>query len=200
MLRSRKTRLYPPYTIISFCLIIPLNLPVRAHMKKLLLLLTLLLTPFAISAKALTLNSTSFTELSDIDPMYTCDGKNISPELDWSNIPKQTVSFTLLLSDPDAPNGTFYHWVLFNIPKNINKLPENLTQLPAETLIGNNSWGKAEYNGPCPPKGKPHNYVITLYALDTKLDLPAGAEVKTLLDAMQNHILDIAEIKSTFKH
>lgn len=169
-------------------------------MRKILLLSALLLTLSSTHAGSFSLNSSSFTELSNIDPIYTCDGKNISPELDWNNIPPQTASFALLISDPDAPSGTFYHWVLFNIPKNITKLPENLNQLPPETQTGNNSWGKAQYNGPCPPKGKQHNYIVSIYALDTKLDVPANAEAKTILDAMQNHILGIAEIKSAFGH
>ncbi|MDR3478193.1 MAG: YbhB/YbcL family Raf kinase inhibitor-like protein [Gammaproteobacteria bacterium] len=124
---------------------------------------------------------------------YTCDGKNISPALLWSGKPKNTQSFALIVSDPDAPSGTFYHWVLFNIPANVTELAEGISALPGDTVAGKNSWEKMAYNGPCPPKGASHRYVFTLYALDKKLDLMKGADALALIDAMTSHVLQEAE-------
>jgi Raf kinase inhibitor-like YbhB/YbcL family protein len=121
--------------------------------------------------------------------LYTCDGENISPKLVWFGAPAKTQSFALIMSDPDAPSGTFYHWVLYNMPNDTAKLDKAVKTLPPGTLVGMNSQNKAEYHGPCPPKGPRHHYIFTLYALDKKLDLTAGADAKAVEDAMQNHIM-----------
>lgn len=151
-------------------------------------------------AQDFSLTSDSISEISTIDKTYTCDGKNISPALAWNHAPAQTVSFALILSDPDAPGGTFYHWVLFNIPKTTSSLAENISQLPSGTQTGINSFGKTQYNGPCPPKGKEHQYIFRLYALDATLDIPDHSDANAVMSAMQNHVLDVTEIKSTFGH
>jgi len=151
-------------------------------------------------AQDFSLTSNSIAEMSAIDKVYTCDGKNIPPALSWSNVPAQTVSFALILSDPDAPGGTFYHWVLFNIPKNTASLSENISTLPPGTQVGINDFGKAQYNGPCPPQGKEHQYIFRLYALDTTLDIPNNSDANTVISAMKNHVIAVTDLKSTFGH
>lgn len=149
-------------------------------------------------ANGISLHTTSFSTETSMPVQYTCDGKDISPQIDWTHIPDKTVSLALIMSDPDAPGGTFYHWVLYNIPKTVTQFPEAMRQLPADTLAGKNSWGKMQYNGPCPPKGATHHYVFTLYALDKKLTLPT-ATAETILNAIQNHILDQGELTTVYK-
>jgi Raf kinase inhibitor-like YbhB/YbcL family protein len=126
--------------------------------------------------------------------LYTCDGKNISPKISWSGKPAHTKTMALIVSDPDAPDGTFYHWILYNLPPHTQGLDEDFIQLPGGTQSGRNSFGNTSYNGPCPPAGSSHHYIFTLYALDKKLNLPIGIEAPALLEAMRNHILD----KTTF--
>lgn len=144
------------------------------------------------------LSSTATSDQGALPVLYTCDGKNTSPQIRWSGAPDKTQTFALILSDPDAPNGTFYHWVLYNIPKNISKLSEGIKTLPAGTLTGNNSAGESKYKGPCPPKGANHHYIFTLYALDTKLNLAAGADASALQTAMQSHVLSKAEFTALY--
>lgn len=152
------------------------------------------------NALALTLHTTSFVDRSSLPATYTCDGKNISPQLSWSEIPPNTQSFVFILSDPDAPGGTFYHWVLYNIPASVNTLAEGMNRLPMNAKLGENSWNTAQYRGPCPPKGAIHTYLFTLYALDTMLMLPNGVNANTLLAAMQNHLLAQAELFAIYGH
>jgi Raf kinase inhibitor-like YbhB/YbcL family protein len=151
-------------------------------------------------ADTLSLESTSFKSNSSIPAKYSCDGSDISPHLSWTGIPDKTESLALILSDPDAPNGTFYHWILFNMPKKMTSLQEAISSLPAGIKVGKNSWGKMQYNGPCPPKGATHRYIFTLYALDTTLNLAAGADADKLIEAMQNHILGQTSLQGTFHH
>jgi Raf kinase inhibitor-like YbhB/YbcL family protein len=138
------------------------------------------------------LSSTAFHEGETIPRQYTADGRDVSPPLRWSDPPQGTQSFALVCDDPDAPRGTWVHWVLFNLPTDRRELEEGV---PArETLAGGarqgkNDSGKIGYGGPAPPRGKPHRYFFKLYALDTTLDLPAGATKAQLLEAMQGHIL-----------
>lgn len=140
-------------------------------------------------AKDFAMTSTAFLDGSAMPVLYTCDGKDISPPLAWSNPPPKTQSYALIVSDPDASTGTFYHWVLYNIPASTRELPENVKNLPAGTLVGKNDFGKTRYNGPCPPKGSMHHYHFTLYALDSKMPLAAGADAKTVLDAIKSYTL-----------
>jgi Raf kinase inhibitor-like YbhB/YbcL family protein len=136
------------------------------------------------------ITSTAAADQGALPVLYTCDDKNISPKITWSGKPAQTKSYALIVSDPDAPNGVFYHWVLFNLPTSLNTLEEGVTRLPANSKVGDNSWGKTAYNGPCPPKGTSHHYVFTLYALDKKLNLAEGTDAPKLMAVMKNHILD----------
>ncbi len=141
--------------------------------------------------------SPAFKHESNIPVKYTCDGENISPPLTWSGVPEGTKSFALICDDPDAPMGTFVHWVIFNIPADSTGLEEALPgveKLKSTAIQGKNNFGKIGYLGPCPPKGKPHRYFFKLYALDTKLDLKTGVDKKTLLKAMKGHILAKGEL------
>jgi len=149
------------------------------------------------NAYALQLKSPDFNDNAAIPAPFTCDGNNQAPRLHWQDIPKDTQSFALIAADPDAPAGTWYHWLVFNIPAKIHQLPsQDLTNIK----IGNNSWQHKQYDGPCPPKGQTHRYIFTLYALDIPLELPNGIQASDLLLAMQNHILATATWQGTYKH
>ena len=153
---------------------------------------------------ALTLTTGAFTAGGGIPSKYTCDGADVSPALAWSGAPPGTAAFALIADDPDAPAGTWVHWVLFNLPGTLTALPEGVakTEAPADlggALQGRNDFRRIGYGGPCPPAGKTHRYFFKLYALDAMLDLPSGANKQKLLSAMQDHILAQAELMGTFK-
>lgn len=137
---------------------------------------------------ALTLTSTAFKHNEMIPKEYTCDGQGKSPALSWTQIPDGTQSFVIICDDPDAPNGTWDHWVLFNIPATITSLEENIKLYPVEFKQGVNSWGKLGYGAPCPPSGT-HRYYFKLYALDTKLNLSEGITSQKLKEHMKGHVL-----------
>lgn len=137
------------------------------------------------------------------DPRYTCDFDNSSPELRWRDIPEGTAGFALVAEDPDAPKGLFTHWVVYNIPANLQHLPAGIP--PQETLPngirqGLNSFGKLGYGGPCPPHGdQPHRYIFRLYALRALPDLPPRASRQQLLDAIQAIVIDTAEVMGRYQ-
>jgi len=147
------------------------------------------------------LTSSAFAHEEPIPVKYSCDGENISPPLAWSDPPEGTQSFVLINDDPDAPVGVWIHWVLYNIPGDSRGLNE---AIPAQEELGDgsqhgeNSWGRRDYGGPCPPSGT-HRYFFKLYALDIVLELGAGADKETLLDAMEGHVLAEAELMGTFE-
>ena len=151
---------------------------------------------FNSTSSAFTLQTTAFSDQHTVPAIYTCDGKDVSPALSWTGVPEKTVSLALIVADPDAPSGTFYHWVVYNIPTSITEFPEG--KLPVSVTEGKSSWGSAHYRGPCPPQGATHHYIFTLYALDDKLTLPPGADAKMLLDAMKTHVLDKAELTGLY--
>lgn len=146
------------------------------------------------------LTSPNFENQGDIPKQYTCDGKDASPALKWSDIPPGTKSLALIVDDPDAPDPanprmTWVHWVLYNIPVAAVSLPEAVSKqdLPEGTLEGLNDWRRTGYGGPCPPIGK-HRYFHKLYALDVVLpDLKLPTKAK-LEEAMQGHVLAKAEL------
>jgi hypothetical protein len=144
------------------------------------------------------LTSPAFTQGQPIPSQFSCKGADVSPALAWTEPPAGTRSFALIMDDPDAPMGTWDHWVLFNIPPETRSLPEDF-QPAAPIATGRNSWGRNDYGGPCPPSGT-HRYFFKLYALDTTLNLSAGADKQALLSAMQGHILAQAELMGTFSH
>jgi len=164
-------------------------------MRKLLLLIGIFFMSNVIAAQNFEVTSTSFKQGGKIPVQYTCTGKDISPQLSWKNAPAPTESFALICADPDAPVGVWYHWVMFNIPKNVSQIPEN--QLP-QGVIGINSFGRMQYNGPCPPPGKPHHYIFTIYALNTQLNLPQGSDAETVKKAMEGHLIESAAVMGTF--
>ncbi len=144
------------------------------------------------SIMALILTSTAFAEAATIPVGHTCDGPDLSPPLQWSKAPVGTKSFALICDDPDAPAGTWVHWVLFNLPVGILSLPAGVpasAELTSGGRQGKNDFGRLGYGGPCPPKGPAHRYFFKLYALDADLSLPAGATKKQVEEAMKGHIL-----------
>lgn len=149
---------------------------------------------------AFQLTSTSFTHEGAIPIKYTCDGQDVSPPLQWTDPPGNIQSFALICDDPDAPGGTWVHWVLFNLPAGTRSLPEAVRSdatLADGSRNGTNSWRRLGYGGPCPPRGT-HRYFFKLYALDSTLDLAGGASKEKLLQAMQGHVLAETELMAKY--
>ena len=135
--------------------------------------------------------SSAFSEGELIPSKYTCDGANVSPPISWESVPAGARTIALISDDPDAPVGTWVHWVLYDLPANVTHLPENVP--PDEKLAngadqGKTDFGKIGYGGPCPPSGT-HRYYFKVYALDTSLGLGPGATKGQLLNAMKEHIV-----------
>lgn len=147
---------------------------------------------------ALELLSPTFKQGETIPLTYTCDGKNISPPLLWRDVPAGTKSLVLIVDDPDAPAGTWDHWLVYNIPANLVSLPEAIKQLPEGALPGKNSWNKLDYGGPCPPD-REHRYFFKLYALDTVLPNKAGMTKKEIENAMNGHVITSSELITKYK-
>jgi Raf kinase inhibitor-like YbhB/YbcL family protein len=140
----------------------------------------------------LQVSSPAFQEGETIPKQYTADGKDVSPALRWSGAPEGTKTFALVCEDPDAPRGVWTHWVVYNLPADTPELREGVPpdgELPGGGRQGKNDFGKTGYGGPSPPRGKPHRYFFKVYALDTALDLPAGATRAQLLAALKGHAL-----------
>ncbi|VUZ84536.1 putative kinase inhibitor protein [Candidatus Methylomirabilis lanthanidiphila] len=147
------------------------------------------------------LKSQVFQSGAMIPSNYTCDGQDVSPPLSWSDPPVGTISFALISDDPDAPMGTWVHWVIWNIPASTRVLEENFPKtasLPNGTKQGTTDFHRVGYGGPCPPSGT-HRYFFKLYALDTTLNLPSSTTKKDLEQAMQGHILGQTELMGTYR-
>jgi len=137
------------------------------------------------------ITSTAFKDGEFIPKKYTCDGDNVSPPLEWSEVHKATLSIALICDDPDAPMGTWVHWVIFNISASVHKLNENIPLnkvLEDGAVQGNNDFRKIGYGGPCPPGGA-HRYFFKIYALDKRIELTSGATKTELIKEMEGHIL-----------
>jgi len=150
----------------------------------------------------MTLSSPAFNEGGEIPPRYTCQGENASPRLGWDSVPEGTKSLALVMDDPDAPSGVFTHWVIFNLPPGTPGLAEAipaLSQLPDGALQGKNDFGRFGYGGPCPPPGRPHHYLFTLYALDKTLGLQAGASKEQVLKAAGGNTLAHCRLTGTYR-
>jgi Raf kinase inhibitor-like YbhB/YbcL family protein len=147
---------------------------------------------------SLQLRSQSFMNNGSIPQVFTCDGADISPQLSWQDPPPGTQSFVLIMEDPDAPKGTWHHWIVFNIPVHVQEFPEAVQQLPVSTKTGKNSWGLTNYGGPCPPDQE-HRYFFNLYAMDCILDLDNGVYYADLKQAMGGHVLDHAQLMGRYK-
>jgi hypothetical protein len=149
------------------------------------------------------LTSTAFKDNERIPAKYTGEGADISPPLAWDEPPARTAAFAIICDDPDAPRGTWDHWLIWNIPAALRQLPENVAKTETVASLsdarqGKNSWPKIGYNGPMPPPGKVHHYNFVLYALDTPLDLKAGADKKALLAAMKGHVLGQGKLTGVY--
>lgn len=164
------------------------------------LLLTLQRTATADPDPVLTLTSSAFENGGAIPEQYTCTGHNESPALQWTGVPGATRSLTLILDDPDAPMGTFVHWVVYNLSPTAKGLPKRMsaTASVADSDQGVNGRGEIGYTGPCPPPGKPHHYHFRLYALDQKLQLKGGATAYQVETAIKGHVLGSAELVGIF--
>jgi Raf kinase inhibitor-like YbhB/YbcL family protein len=152
---------------------------------------------------ALVLTSPAFREGAAIPARHTCDGEDVSPPLAWNGVPPGTAALALIADDPDAPAGTWVHWVLYNLPGDRAELPEGVAQTGrppqlAGALQGTNDFRRVGYGGPCPPPGRPHRYFFTLYALDASLPLRAGATRRELERAMAGHVIGEARLMGTY--
>lgn len=140
--------------------------------------------------------TTVFEHGSNIPSDYTCDGHDLAPELTVAEIPENTKSLVLIVDDPDAPMGTWVHWLLYNIPADTTKI--NAKNLPKGVKSGTTDFGKTGWGGPCPPSGT-HRYFFKLYAIDKVLDLPEGVRKNQLEEAIKDHIIEKAEIMGLYK-
>jgi Raf kinase inhibitor-like YbhB/YbcL family protein len=151
---------------------------------------------------AFLLTSAALKDGATIPGKYTCDGVDVSPPLAWSGAPAGTRCFALIADDPDAPAGSWVHWVVYNLPAAVSELPENVAKVEALDLAGarqgRNDFRRPGYGGPCPPPGPAHRYFFTLYALDAPLTLKAGAQSKDVETAMQGHVLGSAQLLGTY--
>jgi len=148
------------------------------------------------------LTSTVFTEGAAIPAKHTCDAKNVSPPLKWSGVPTGAKSLALIVDDPDAPSGTWVHWVLYDLPATTSELAEDVPKsqyLAGGAKQGLNDFRHLGYGGPCPPHGKPHRYFFKLYALDVLLDLKPGLTKTDLEHAMEKHILAQAQLMGIYQ-
>jgi len=147
------------------------------------------------------ISSDAFEDGGMIPAKYTCDGADVSPPLKWEAVPEGTQSIAVICDDPDAPMGTFVHWVLFNLPGATRELAENIPSdetLPNGAKQGKSDFGRIGYGGPCPPSGT-HRYFFKIYALDTKIELVSIADKADLLEAMEGHILGEGQLVGKYK-
>jgi Raf kinase inhibitor-like YbhB/YbcL family protein len=149
------------------------------------------------------IKTNAFQVSEAIPEKYTCDGADVSPHLKWDGAPDNTRSFALICDDPDAPRGTFTHWILYGLAFDATELPENLLKKEEvdspKCKQGTNDFGKIGYGGPCPPRGPAHRYYFKLYALDTEIHLSSKSRKQDLESAMKDHILAKAELMGTYQ-
>lgn len=146
-------------------------------------------------AVAMKFTSSAFQNNQKIPQKYTCEGEDVSPALHIADIPAGTQSLAIIVDDPDAPMGTFDHWIAWNLPPTTHDLPEG-GKVPKQ---GTNGFRERRYRGPCPPHGKPHRYFFKLYALDTLIDIHEGSPKAALEQAMQGHILGQAQLVGLYQ-
>jgi Raf kinase inhibitor-like YbhB/YbcL family protein len=155
------------------------------------------------STMTLQLSSPAFRDEADIPAQYTCEGKDVSPPLEWRGAPATTKAFALIVDDPDAPDPkapktTWVHWVLYDLPASTGALPENAGRAPAGARDGTNDWKRAGWGGPCPPIGR-HRYFFKLYALDAPLGVRGPLTKAELEKLMQGHIVAQARLMGTYE-
>ncbi|MFP4645277.1 MAG: YbhB/YbcL family Raf kinase inhibitor-like protein [Candidatus Woesearchaeota archaeon] len=136
---------------------------------------------------SLTILSPAFGDNEDIPAKYSCQGEDVNPELHIEDVPDGAQSLVLIMDDPDAPGGTFDHWIVFDIPSETSVIAED--SVPEEATQGRNDFGNNEYGGPCPPSGT-HRYQFKLYAIDTTLELPEGSTKEDVLAAIEDHVIE----------
>lgn len=150
----------------------------------------------------LIVQSSAFTARAVIPKEYTCDGEDLSPDLNWADPPVGVESFAIICDDPDAPGGDWVHWVIYDIPSDVRSVPkgiDDLPTLPDGSIQGRNDFNRIGYNGPCPPSGKPHRYQYKLYALDKQVGLPLGATKTEILKVIKGHIKSEGLLIGTYK-
>ena len=148
------------------------------------------------------LTSTAFAEGAAIPAQHTCDAKNVSPPLKWSGVPAGAKSLVVIVDDPDAPSGTWVHWVLYDLAATTTELPEDVAKsqyVAGGARQGLNDFRHLGYGGPCPPPGKAHRYFFKLYALDTMLELKPGLTKKDIEAAMEKHLLAQGQLMGTYQ-
>lgn len=189
-----------------------IEVPTGCHMRRIILfgMLILLLAAVGCESKEkggskMSLQILSaFPQSGKIPSVYTCEGADVNPPLKLEDLSEKAVSIAIIVDDPDAPIGTFVHWVAWNIPP-VKEIPEGLPKVekasfPLNIVQGRNDFGKIGYNGPCPPKGHGvHHYHFKIYVLDTKLDLKPGARKRDLEKAMKGHIIQQGELVGTYE-
>jgi Raf kinase inhibitor-like YbhB/YbcL family protein len=149
-----------------------------------------------------TLQSPAFSDGEVIPVRFTCEGDNVSLQLEWKGAPDGTRAFALVMDDPDAPRGTWVHWIIYDLPGGVDELAEHLPtsqELPSGARQGRNDFGRIGYDGPCPPPGAAHRYYLRLFALDAPLDLEPGARRAGLDRAMRGHVLAHAELMGRYR-
>jgi Raf kinase inhibitor-like YbhB/YbcL family protein len=140
------------------------------------------------------LKSKDFVDNSSIPSEFTCDGRNISPQLSWTDVPEETKSFALAVTDPDAPGGTWIHWLIYDISKELREIEQGT--LPKGTKEVENDFRRKSYGGPCPPSGT-HRYFFTVYALD--IEHLEGVNKRNFFNTVEEHSIEKAEIKGLYK-
>lgn len=145
---------------------------------------------------AIQITSSAFKEGDRIPRLYSCDDKNISPPISWTGVPSNTVTLAIIMDDPDTPSGTWVHWVLYNLPPDLTSLEQGFS---GKGTAGKNDFNRMGYGGPCPPKGSTHRYYIKIYALDTLLDLKAGASKAQVESLMRGHILAQGQLMGKYR-
>ncbi|HEV8523131.1 MAG TPA: YbhB/YbcL family Raf kinase inhibitor-like protein [Terriglobales bacterium] len=183
---------------VHLVLLLPMSLAVSPAM------FLILSSPLAAGRSAVnfTVKTTAFQAGGDIPKKYTCEGPDVSPPLTWSEPPAGTQSFALIADDPDAPVGTWVHWVAYDLSASARQLQEGVPkseEVPGGGRQGTNDFRRIGYGGPCPPPGNPHRYYFKLYALDTQLNLQPGATKKEVEKAMKGHVLAQAEVMGRFR-
>ncbi|HMG35573.1 MAG TPA: YbhB/YbcL family Raf kinase inhibitor-like protein [Blastocatellia bacterium] len=149
----------------------------------------------------LELSSSAFESGQPIPAKYTCDGQDVSPPLKWTGAPQSTKSFALICQDPDAPGGTWTHWVVYNLPSDVTEISEGMPTIEKAAggpVQAKNDFARVGYGGPCPPPGPVHHYQFRLFALDSRLDTPAGSTRKQVEDAMKGHVVGQGELVGTY--
>jgi Raf kinase inhibitor-like YbhB/YbcL family protein len=158
-------------------------------------------TPSESSVMSLTVTSAAFANGQEIPARHTCQGDDVSPPLTWSGTPPRAKAQALIVEDPDAPNGNWVHWVVFDLAPTLRALPEGVRRDPSAldgAKVGTNDFKEARYGGPCPPPGKAHRYFFRVFALDDTLGLAAGATRDEVMHAMEGHVLARGELMGTY--